>query len=52
MSKEDLEKRIERKKKMLKQLQDFKKLFKNEKEYQKREDALLDDLSKLLKKRN
>lgn len=51
MSKE-LEERIERKKRQLEQLQNFKFLFKNEVEYQKRIDALLDDLSKLMKQRN
>lgn len=51
MSKE-LEERIERKKESLKQLQGLKQIFKNEDEYQKRIDALLDDLYKLMKERD
>ena len=51
MSKEELEARIERKKKQLADFQKFKWAIPNKEECQKREDALLDDLSKLLKKR-
>lgn len=51
MSKE-LEDRIERKKRQIEQLQNFRFLFKDKLEYEKRMDALLEDLSKLIKKRD
>lgn len=49
---EELEDRIKRKRRQLEQIQKFRFLFKNEDEFQKRIDALLEDLSKLMKQRD
>ena len=49
---EELEDRIKRKKRQLDQIQKFRFLFINADEFQKRIDALLEDLSKLMKQKD